>query len=325
MFSHLAVSVAMDAPEPSQIYGQDSIVIELTFVNPKVEFARGYFGQHTYELDEHVAFADDINMPTGALNLDAVTLEFSIENNVGVDAQIHFDELHGINGSSDVLLDNADIYQVINIARAEEVNGFVVPDVENLLLDNSNSNVDAFIENLPNELLLKGEVLVNPLGDISAGNDFIYTANALNTFINLDIPLCVGMNGLTLTDTLSISSEADFTANGKLIADFTNAFPFSAKVSLVLLDQENDVITSFLSNQEMEGANLISDNETIPVESTWTIYLTQDEITEITSANKLLLTVVFDTPALDQHVKLFKDYFIDFRLRADATTEVSLE
>ena len=66
-------------------------------------------------------------------------------------------------------------------------------------MDNGNSNIDAFIENLPDGITYDLDVTANPLGDVSNGNDFLYDDSRLTADLDVDIPLNIIATDLTLT------------------------------------------------------------------------------------------------------------------------------
>ena len=109
-----------------------------------------------------------------------------------------------------------------------------------LLMNNDNSNIDVFIENLPNEISLSAEVEINPLGNVTDGNDFIYTAQPLQATLDIDLPLNIGAQNLIFTDTLDIASELNFSANGELMLYVTNAFPFETTLRVAILNNYDE-------------------------------------------------------------------------------------
>ncbi|MFM9006096.1 MAG: hypothetical protein ACKOSR_11435, partial [Flavobacteriales bacterium] len=121
------VVVDANAPQPAHVAAGDVIELELLFVDPKVSYARGYFGTHEYALDEEIDFSAVANMPQGLLDLDGTSMQFSIRNAVGVDAQIDFNEISNWNETTQtgVALDYAPLFAPINITRAQDQGGSV--------------------------------------------------------------------------------------------------------------------------------------------------------------------------------------------------------
>src|SRR5690606_24325239 len=118
----------------------DSVVVELKFLDPIIEYAKGYFGQHVYDLQQTVNLTNDFQMPTGTLNIDQASLQLNIVNAVGADAQIQFTTLAGLNSTSgnSVNLQHSPLYQTINLTRAHDNNGNVQATENNFALNNAN-------------------------------------------------------------------------------------------------------------------------------------------------------------------------------------------
>lgn len=328
IYTHLNIKTDLNAPTQAQIYGQDSVVVELRFVEPKVEYAKGYFGQHIYQLNQTVDFASGLNFPTGALNIDQATMEMNIENSVGVDAQIKFETVSNYNAinQTTVNLNHSPLFQPINITRASDNNGNIQSNSYHYSLNNGNSNIDQFIENLPVSLNLAAQVKVNPLGNVTDGNDFIYTANSLNADIKLDVPLAIGMQNLAFADTLSITSNTEISADGKIYLYVKNAFPFSATCDVKLINASNETTNILLGNgvinYAMETGN---PGVTIPVESVIVIPITREALQNFNSEHRIALRILLNTPSFENHSRLYKGYYMDFKIIADAEAEVSYE
>ncbi len=328
LFSSIIVRTSVDAPSNAQVFGQDSVAIELTIVDPEVSYARGYFGQHDYELDQVVDFGEDFDLPQGALNLNEVNVSFEVENFVGADAQIEFHNLIASNSTSAMItsLHSPDLFSVINVTRATEVNGTVVPTYHEISISEDNSNIDEFLETLPDEVSIDASISINPLGNISDNNDFIYTDETLNAWLNMDIPLCIGMQGLSLHREIELTGESnDIVANGVLYLRMANAFPFQAEVSLVLRNDESEEISVLLDEAILLPGIQNGVDGIIHQNSLFTITLSQDVIDQLVGPNKIFLDVQFDTPSDTEFVKLTTSNYIDFVLTTEASTQVSVQ
>ena len=328
IYSHLTIASALGGATPTLVSAHDSVVIELKFVDPRVRYARGYFGQHEYVLDETLDFGDDISFPTGSLNLDAVNMQMHINNAVGADTRLDFSSLSNYNAYNDshVALAYDPIFQPINITRAFDNGGTVTPTVYDFDLNNANSNIDAFIENLPNNITLQANVSVNPLGDVTDGNDFIYLHNALRATLDIDIPLTIGAQDLTFTDTLAIAAALDVNASGNLFLYVENAFPFTALCNAYILGADGEILSVIVNAQQISSAlDSGTSGITIPVQSILTIPVTPEIIEHFNPENKILLRVKFDTQSLDSPTGLYTNYYMDFKIIADGQVMVSYE
>jgi hypothetical protein len=251
-----------------------------------------------------------------------------IGNAVGVDAQLQFQALsnYNENNNASVDLDYGPIYDMVNITRAYDNGGSISETVYDFDLNNTNSNIEAFIENLPSSITLQANVVVNPLGDVTDGNDFIYTHNALKATLDIDIPLAIGMQDLTFRDTLSIASAIEAEADGQLFLQVTNAFPFAATVDAFLVNSDGETVGILLQHEIIDmAAETAEAGVTIPSVSMLEIPVNSAMLVQFNPANRIVLKVSFDTQSLDQPSGLYKNYFMDFRVIADGEIVVSYE
>lgn len=315
------VIVDANAPQPAHVSAGDVIELELLFVEPRVSYARGYFGTHEYTLDEEIDFSAVANMPQGLLNLDGSSMQFSIRNGVGVDAQIDFSEISNWNETSQtsVALDYAPLFAPLNITRAADQGGNVQAYEYNYDLNSANSNLDAFLENLPTRFKLQGDVRINPLGNVSDANDFIYTDDALQARMKMDIPLRLGMQNLHISDTLYLTNSAqDIPLDGELLLWMQNGFPLEASVSLYIIENGQRVV---LGEQLLVPAATPTNTIAAPTPSqTWLeIPVTPELLAKVNQSNPLLLDVMLQTPGAPNPVGLYVNQYIDFKLLIDGT------
>lgn len=328
LYTHLSIITSTDAPAPTQVSGQDSIVVEMKFIDPVIEYARGYFGQHLYSLNQTVDFGNSFKMPEGALNINQASMNIRMSNSVGADAQIHFTSISGTNTYTEntIQLIHNTLLQPLNLTRALNNNGIIEPSTYNYHLDETNSNLDFFIENLPSSLKLEGNVKINPLGNVSDGNDFIYTNQPLEASLSLDVPLTIGAQNITFRDTLSIDSKSEIRANGKLTLYVKNYFPLSASCDAVLINNENHTLATLLQAGQIHYAiDTGTSGITIPSESWIEIPVTNDILSYINSDHRIVLTIKLNTPSFENHYGLYKDYYMDFKIIADGKLEVRYE
>jgi hypothetical protein len=314
------VEVASDAPIPANVSIGDSIWVEIEFEEPEIEYARGYFGHHLVSFDEEMDFDAFSSIPEAVFDLNGASTLFSIRNAVGVDAQIDFHQITNWNDSqqTQVSLQNSSLLNPINISRAQDNGGVVSESQYAISLNSSNSNLDQFLENLPNRIRIQGDLRANPLGNISASNDFIYTENALHADLKIDIPLRVGIQNLILSDTISLSdNERDIPVEGKLVLWIKNGFALDAKVSLYTLHHDGrDLIASNLSIlPAIPGGDAAS---FVPVE-TWLDIPISDALLQ---ANDLYIEVALQTPDGEGPVGLYANQGIDFKLLVDGTYSI---
>jgi len=294
--------------------------MELKFIDPGVEYADGYFGQHNYELNETVDLDASVNLPEGTLDLNGAVMNVNIRNAVGMDAQLHFTGLRGYNAVGNTIeLEHAPLFAPLNIARATRNGSDVIAEEHAYVLNSDNSNLDNFLEFLPRDLNITATVGLNPMGDITAGNDFVFLDDALSATVALDIPLRIGMDNLTFRDTLDLTNDAiEALFNGDLSLWLKNEFPIGARCTLRLL-QDGELITV------VEGASIDAASTTTSVGATqaaesWiAIPLNPELIGRVNNTHQLVIDVGLNTPGPGTAVGIYDTYGIDFKLIANGT------
>ncbi len=327
--THLTLTVDPESNVPATVSGGDSVVVELKFIDPVLSYARGYFGQHEILVNETVDLGLNFNMPTGILNIDEANVNLSVTNYLGTDARIHFGNLSCYNtaANNSVYLNYSPLFDPINVTRAFDNGGNIEPVQISFGLNNSNSNIADFMENLPNQFAVDGVVQINPLGDVMDGNDFIYADRTIETKLDIDLPLRIAMNNFVLQDTLELSDINDLpNASGKLFLEIENYFPFSANIKLDLMDSEGNFIRSIINNESINSANLTEiPGNTNAVQSKLAIEVDPALLSELKAGNKFLIRINLNTPGGNTPVGIYKWYKMNFKLYCDVVMEVSYD
>ncbi|HTA26723.1 MAG TPA: hypothetical protein VK809_02965, partial [Bacteroidia bacterium] len=212
-----------------------------------------------------VAFPVFNKIVAGSLSLQNVNVNLTLSNGFGVDASLILSQLSSYNSHTNTTVNLTDagvINSTINVNRATEThnpNAPVNPYVTNFALNPSNSNILAWLDNLPTTVSYALNVTTDPLGNVSGFNDFAYYGYGINSAINITIPLSLIANNLTLADTLAVNfagsgSPTKQVKSGKLTIYASNGFPFSAGLQIFLLNQNNAVSDSlFIPSQTIMG------------------------------------------------------------------------
>ncbi|MFZ6052995.1 hypothetical protein [Halocola ammonii] len=309
------------------IYGDDSVSVNISFEDVVIEYASGYFGQYENELVDTIYLDFFKNISPGILQLDEVNFDLSITNYVGMDAQVTFNELKSIRTTpeNDVVLSHAFIGDQKNITRATDNNGNVSPTELEIEVNGDNSNIVDFTEIMPDKVAYDIDLNLNPLGDISLGNDFLYTDQSLETSLILDVPLCLAAENLGMRDTLELNNEPiEEWAQGSLFLKVENTFPFSANFDLSLLEEGNGE-TELIGSGEIAAATMPVGLDYLAQESISTIEVPAELVSRLHSENRIVINVTFDTANYPDLVKLREQYYMDIVLTGDIDYEITVE
>lgn len=326
LYTSLTASVSASAPAPVLIDPLDSLIIENTFEDLFPYYAKGYFGNSTFNIGPDETNFDMFNrIVGGSINLEDVNFNLSLENPIGLDARVFINNLKSINSRTGNSIDlvNSIVGAPININRAAESGTTVYPTYANYPLTTSNSNIKPMIENLPDKFGYSMQIITNPMGNVSASNDFIYSNQLLKAKMNMEIPLSLIATNLTLVDTFDIDLQNnDGTQNvksGKLTLIANNGFPFDASVQLYLLNESNQVTDSlYMYANTIDQAPLNASLRAIGKKTTKLVSaLSETKMNLLYNTKRVKLKVKFNTASQSQYVGIYSNYSIDLKLVGD--------
>lgn len=319
--------------QPVLVNNTDSLIVNNTFYDIIPSYAKGYFGQKTFDVGpSDTKFTLFNRIVDGTLQLEDVNFNLKIENPIGLDARVYFNNLSSINTrtGNTINLTNSIIGSAININRASESGGNVFPMVENIPLTASNSNIKQMIENLPDKFGYSMQIIANPLGNISGSNDFIYSDKLMKAKMDIEIPLSLIASNLILVDTLAlnISNNGIQKVNSgtiTLIAD--NGFPFDAALQIYLLNDAHVVVDSILANTNtIDEAPINSNLRVIGKKTTKiSIPINTNKMDLLYNTKKVMLKIKFNTSAQPQFIKIYSEYTIDVKLVGDFNYTIQLK
>ena len=200
----------------------------------------------------------------------------------------------------------------------------------NIDINTGNSNIDQLIEIFPNQMIYNIDLIINPLGNISGYNDFVYKKHVLETNLKVEFPLSLIASNLTLQDTVDFSlpdeAETGRIIDGTLFLFANNGFPFDAVIELKLYDENGGYIQSIQVNDYIKAAPV---NANLRVsakrESTLSIPMNTNDVDNLYRAKKVVLNIAFTTQPQAQFLKIYEEYAIDIQLVGDFKYNLSLK
>ncbi|MBK6831678.1 MAG: hypothetical protein IPG92_13475 [Flavobacteriales bacterium] len=319
------------AGQGAWVTADDSLVLSANYLGLVPQYARGYFGQRTVEAGPDT---NDLSLfdalVSGTLDLDVATLRLTVENGFGLDLQVRMRQLSAINTRTGNTVDlTHTIFQgPININRAIDLGSGFIPSQYSNTIDVSNSNIDLFLENLPDQIGYELDLGLNPLGDISSGNDFLYYESELKAGLELEVPLRLITNELTLqtvsTPDLPRNAEGHALRSGELKLFATNGFPMSARFELDLIDANGEMIAT-IPVDGIAAAGLLGANNlvTARTESVLTAELSEELVNILYAGARLRSSVAFTTSDQSQHLRILDSYRMDLQITLAANYMVN--
>lgn len=314
--------------ESTQITNTDIFKFNFTLKDLKLAYARGYFGNLILEDTETVNVEKLANITEGSIDVENVEIDVTLENGIKVNAQAKINALNSVNmyQSNTVSITNSEIGVLKNINPATGSWNTLTPSVTNFSFTSDNSSIEQFIENLGSTYAIDYFIELNPLGNTSGGFDEIFPESKLTLNLNATMPIGVGVSGLNFVDTIEIDFEQDFDkthiTNGELIAKTQNTFPYSCQLTIQLLDQNYNLLTSISSTQFIEEAYSISaSNVVLPIKNNELKYVLNTEDTKVLNSTKYIVY----TATLDASNTAIQTVYADSKLIIDLYSNFDVE
>lgn len=298
-------------------------------------YVKGYFGQHNVNFGpEQNTFTGLQNIISGTVDLEEVIVKLSIHNAFGIDAKAKINQLASVNNKkgTQVNLNHPLVGNTIVINRATEIAGN--PPVQytyfNEVLNAQNSNTDAMLEIIPDAFLYAMNIEVNPLGNVSNGNDFLFKNYPMEAFLEIEVPLSFKSNTLTIQNISPINityneNETKFN-EGSFFLFVENDFPMETLLTLELLD-ENKNLLSIIPVDKRIPAALVNNNYivTTPIEEKIAIYLNKENTDLLYNSKFIKVNAAFTTIPQNNFIKIYNHYKLNIQLVADANMHLYLK
>ena len=308
------------------VTADDSLIIAADYEGLVPAYARGFFGQRSERFgpDTNELGLFD-NFVSGTLDIDAATLRLSVVNGFGADLRIRMNQFKAINTRDGNMVDlqHAIFQGPININRAIDNGSAPVASSYHATIDPGNSNIDLFIESLADRVVYDLDLEINPLGDVSNGNDFLYHESQLTASLDLEVPLRLIMNELTLQTTsapdLPGSAEGHALRTGTLRFFATNGFPMSARLSLELIDDADQVV-AVIPVQGVIAPGLLGPNGLVTQRTDTQLIAEIDTATMdlLYSGVRVRSRAAFTTSDQSQHLRILNHYALDLQVTLEA-------
>lgn len=286
---------------PTTMTNGQEFTFHTNFENLQLNYIKGYLGNEIQTTGpDTTAFDFFQRISCSSLSLNNIDVTLKISNGIGADIRFIPISLSSKNGSTGQVtpLSGDIIGKSYNITRASETHQATNPVKPTIsTLDFSNTNIKSLIENLPNQFIFGSSIQINPLGNISNGNDFIYSNNGLSANLNIKIPLSFKANSMILSDTLVYKTSSNEKINsGTISLLISNSFPVNAKIRLFILDQNNQPTNEITpANQWITAGSEDSNNAPIASNSILKLNLEGETLKRFFTSNKLLLTSEINT------------------------------
>jgi hypothetical protein len=290
-------------------------------------YAKGYLGQGTFT-GTGINYLGTRNLDGGTILLDSISATLTFKNSVGADAQALLTKMTAFNNQTGTTVDliaPSLINHTINLNRATESGPAPSPvnsTYYSVELDNTNSNIIALIESLPDRLEYDLNFNINPLGNVSGHHDFLYTDDLFDANLKINLPLRFAANQLLFTDTQALAT-IDTTGDNnlgdgifKLIAD--NGFPYELEVQLITLDENYQATDSLFVPNIIAPAQMDGNYRAIGKKRTeFIIDLPVERRDKLLAAKYIAIRARFSTSNYPRILQIYSEYALDLKLIGD--------
>lgn len=311
----------------------DSIDVSYGLYDIVPSYIEGYLGRETFEFKDTLDLSFFNSISSGYLNLSNPKVEMTIVNSIGVDGEMVVNQMMGLNTRT-----GQSVGLTGSITSAPtEVRGPKLPNVgqevvSKILLNRNNSNISAFLSNLPDRILFDLSVLVNKNGNPALKDNFATDLSRLSAFLDIEVPIDGVADQLVLQDTFDINlTEAALPkgiTEGTLKLLVENGFPLETKVQVYFQDMAYTTIDSLFEYGALTvGAGEVDVNGfvQVPGKTTLNAFLTKDRIDNLrTYGKKAFVRFSLSTRPEWQAIKLYSTYGLDFTIVGDFKYSVGL-
>jgi len=299
---------------------KDSVYVRFGLVEIKPVVAIGDFGKQEFKYDEKQPIKAFENIK-GDLSLEDVTMGLSFVNSFGIEADVTMENITGVNNRTNksVKLISPVLDNTLLLARA--TNPPLVPSVNSLVFNKSNSNLKQFLENLPDRMDSKFNMVVRPRGSQNY-TDFVFDVSKLTANLHIEMPVHFGTNGLELSKIQDFSllnfNNADKIKSGTLKLDISNGYPLEASCDIEFLDKNGAILTTLYDAgklQTVPPASLDGQGKVMaPTLAQLLVDVSEGKMVLLKNATQIRIKSKFSTPGGNRY-KIYSNYKFGVKLK----------
>lgn len=297
-----------------------SVAIQVNEMIPS--YVEGYLGQQTFEINpDTIQFDIFDRIKVANFRFESAKLEISVENELGVDGQLVFNQLVAYNSKTGQKL-NFPAIPPFPIKEASNTGSGAIASTQSFEVNNSVSILNI----LPDKIYynLSGEL--NPGGNVPAYADFLYDNAELRAYLDLEVPFSFNATNLVLSDTIAFDAttfqKPDEISSGVLRFVVKNDFQVEASLKVYVLDEQDKVVDSLVTADKIQPAVATTGVVNQPQESAIEYYIEKERLENVLNAKKYVFEITFNTPP-NAYTKLFANYAIEVLMAVDFNYRVT--
>lgn len=232
------------------------VEIDIELNNLQYSYIDGYFGSRAINTSPFTSIIDLFtNWQQGNIEFVDPKLRLTLDNSYGLPIRLTVDSFSAttnFNGIQNIQSTELTNGVDLNVPSINQVGTSVKTEI---VLDNSNSNIDGLISGVPYEFYYDFIGNVNPDNDQNLSN-FITDSSKLDINIDLELPMHGNIGLFTIKDTFEFDfSDYQDVDRMKFKLTTDNGFPFEVNTQIYFLDSTNVLIDSlFTGSSVLMGA-----------------------------------------------------------------------
>jgi hypothetical protein len=253
--SFITIVTEVDVTTVSGSPANTEMTVDVSITNFKPAYIEGYFGKMNVleqTREQRFDFFSDFDFAS-MVQFQEISLELNIDNYFGIPLRLNIDSMVFEN------TENGNLEHITIDGNSLEVARAIAPDQPSsnqLLINNSNSNLVDGINLGPDRVYMEFVGQTNPDGETAEPN-FISTTTQVSADVLIDIPFWFKTSLYERTDTLSFkvreifedSIQVDMVETIDLYLNFENGFPFNIQAQFIMVNDNGYKIDS-LFNQD---------------------------------------------------------------------------
>ena len=221
---------------------KDSIKLTYRIEGLKPEYAIGYLGNSLTRTGSQNTDFGLFKGIDGNVGVKDLNVSFILKNSIGTDGRFKLHKLDGENvfSKNTLGLSANPLMTDLFVTSPMFIRGnYTETKVD---LNSNNSNIKAFLENMPQKLNYDLETEISPNGNVNNYQDFVFDDSKLDVIMRVDAPATFSIGGLVLRDTqglnLSDLGSSDRIKSATLFLEVENSFPVDFGLDVELLDKQ---------------------------------------------------------------------------------------
>ncbi len=302
----------------------DSIYVYLGLLDIIPSYAQGYFGQSVFDIGPATLDFDFFQNSSGTLSFEDIDVDLILKNGIGAAGEVDFNNIIARNSRQAKALQLSGTGLAGTHVLSKATYPPLTPTTKVINLNSGNSNIKNFFELLPDKIDYDIKLRTNPLGFNGQFTDFITDESSFSASLSVNVPMSVAADELTLQDTIDFDfasmerSENILEGVLNIVAD--NGFPLQARLQVYLLNENNYIIDSLVTDGSYVAAAPTDANGIVTqkLRSVVKAKALGSKMDMLRYSKKILVKAVLDTPKTGgTYWKMYKSYTFDLSISGD--------